>query len=290
MAAFLERGVVFDCRGNRLVGVVAVPDSPATVGVLILVGGPQYRVGSHRQFVNLARDLARAGIASLRFDYTGMGDSEGDRREFHDIEADIMEASRCLMREAPGVTRLVLWGLCDAASSALMYAADIESVVALVGLNPWVHSGDYSPEIKLSHYYGPLLRGTETWRRVFTGKIEVLPALRSFAGDSAMLAKKALGKSLGVTLIHPFVSAMLEGLERFRGECLFIISEQDLTAQEFLGLAEHDKHWRKQIARPEVSLHRIVGADHTFSRNEWAQQVSEVTVALVRRVEASLSA
>ncbi len=51
----------------------------ARLGVLIVVGGPQYRVGSHRQFVLLARALAARGFAAMRFDCTGMGDSDGAR-------------------------------------------------------------------------------------------------------------------------------------------------------------------------------------------------------------------
>lgn len=281
MAGYREQGEVFLCGDNRLVGISALPDNPAPTGVLILVGGPQYRVGSHRQFTQLARGLADSGIPSLRFDYSGMGDSEGERRDFHDVEEDIRAAIDCLLQAEPRIERVVLWGLCDAASAALMYAASIAPVCAVVALNPWVHAGDYSPEVKLSHYYAPLLRGRETWQRIFTGKIEVLPALREFAGDSAMLAKKAIGKSLGVPLMHPFVEAMLHGLERFDGRCLFLLSEQDLTAQEFLSLVEHDKRWTRQMDRDSVSRQQIDGADHTFSQPGWEREVLEATLGLV---------
>ena len=72
-----EMPVVFDCEGSRLVGIAALPARPAATGVLIIVGGPQYRAGSHRQFTLLARHLADAGYPTMRFDYRGMGDSAG---------------------------------------------------------------------------------------------------------------------------------------------------------------------------------------------------------------------
>jgi alpha-beta hydrolase superfamily lysophospholipase len=69
----------FDRAGVPLVGIVHPAGKPAgDIGVVVVVGGPQYRVGSHRQFVLLARDLAAAGIPTLRFDTRGMGDSGGD--------------------------------------------------------------------------------------------------------------------------------------------------------------------------------------------------------------------
>ncbi len=78
-----ERFISFDCDGESCVGGVGEPTagSNATdVGVAIIVGGPQYRAGSHRQFILLARRLAHAGIPALRFDYRGMGDSPGAMR------------------------------------------------------------------------------------------------------------------------------------------------------------------------------------------------------------------
>ena len=61
-----ESAIAFACAGERLLGIVTRPQQAATTGVVIVVGGPQYRVGSHRQFVLLARDLAEAGYAVLR--------------------------------------------------------------------------------------------------------------------------------------------------------------------------------------------------------------------------------
>ena len=63
-----------------------MPAVPDDTGVLVIVGGPQYRVGSHRQYVQLSRHLAEQGIASMRFDVRGMGDSPGVQRSFEEID------------------------------------------------------------------------------------------------------------------------------------------------------------------------------------------------------------
>ena len=52
-----EIPVVFNCQDSRLLGILHKPEKPGRQGVLIVVGGPQTRVGSHRQFVLLARYL-----------------------------------------------------------------------------------------------------------------------------------------------------------------------------------------------------------------------------------------
>src|SRR5688500_5345431 len=83
-----ERVLAFECDGERLLGILSASQQPAKRGVLIVVGGPQYRAGSHRQFTLLARHLAEHGVPTLRFDYRGMGDSGGDVRGFEHVGAD----------------------------------------------------------------------------------------------------------------------------------------------------------------------------------------------------------
>ena len=76
----------------RMVGILSLPAAPGPRGVLIVTGGPQYRVGSHRQFVLLARALAARGVPVLRFDLRGMGDSEGSARDYRAAAPDIAGA------------------------------------------------------------------------------------------------------------------------------------------------------------------------------------------------------
>ncbi|MFB1029241.1 MAG: hydrolase 1, exosortase A system-associated, partial [Thauera sp.] len=77
-----EIAQIFPCEGEELIGILALPETAVTrLGVLVVVGGPQYRVGSHRQFVLLARALAKSGVPCMRFDYRGMGDATGEMRD-----------------------------------------------------------------------------------------------------------------------------------------------------------------------------------------------------------------
>ena len=110
-----EQALVFRCGADELVGVLASPERAAARGVLIVVGGPQYRAGSHRQFTLLARELAAGQIASFRFDYRGMGDSSGAARSFERAGEDIACAIDRFLERAPQVKEVVIWGLCDAA-------------------------------------------------------------------------------------------------------------------------------------------------------------------------------
>ena len=77
------------CGDDWLLAMLSRPAEPRDTAVVVIVGGPQYRAGSHRQFVLLARGLAAAGCPVLRFDARGMGDSDGDARTFESIDDDI---------------------------------------------------------------------------------------------------------------------------------------------------------------------------------------------------------
>ena len=141
MSAVREDAVVFQCEGASLVGILHVPErEPARIGVLVIVGGPQYRVGSHRQFVLMARSLAQSGYAVLRFDYRGMGDSDGEMRTFESVASDVRAAIDELLRRVPSLTGVALWGLCDAASVSLMYCTQDARVKGVAIANPWVRS------------------------------------------------------------------------------------------------------------------------------------------------------
>ena len=277
-----EQALRFDCEGDSLVGVLSAPPSAGSRGVLIVVGGPQYRAGSHRQFTLLARQLAQARIASLRFDYRGMGDSSGTHRTFEHIDADIRCALDQLFAAVPGLTDAVIWGLCDAASAALLYAHRDARVSGLALVNPWVRTEQGMARTQLRHYYAGRLFQANLWRKMVSGELHLGRALaglwQSFSA-AARRERPALGREASLP------QRMEDGLRRFRGRILLILSGNDLTAQEFRDLVAASAGWKSLLADRRVSRHAIAEATHTFSRREWRDEVARWTVAWIKETD-----
>lgn len=275
-----ERALTFACDGARMVGILSLPaQATATRGVLVVVGGPQYRAGSHRQFTLLARDLAREGVPVLRFDYRGMGDSEGAARPFDAVEDDLRAAIDAFMAAAPGLREVVLWGLCDAASAIGMYAARDARVAGLVLLNPWVRTENGLARATLRHYYSARLRDPAFWRQLLGGGLN----WRKSLGSMLALVRKARRSSRpAASAAKSLPERMRSGLAGFQGRVLLVIAGADLTAREFCDLADTDAAWRGVLAPPRVTRFQIEDADHTFSRRAWRDQVARWTAEWLR--------
>jgi exosortase A-associated hydrolase 1 len=283
---FSEEVLVFQLSGERLIGLVARPDVPADCGVLIVVGGPQYRVGSHRQFLLLSRRLAAEGYPALRFDYRGMGDSEGAMRSFEGVSGDIEAAIDALLLDCPTVKRVVLWGLCDAASAALLYVQATKDlrVAGLILLNPWVRSEASLAQTHIKHYYGQRLMQREFWVKLAGGKMQLLKSIRGLL-SSAMLAR---GKGVEREDAPPsFQDRMAEGLKQFPGVVLLILSGQDYTAKEFLEFVGSSALWSGLLDAGKITRIDVPDADHTFSSNALRSTVENGTLQWLRSMQMS---
>ncbi len=275
-----EDAFCFDAGPERLVGIVTKPGAQEAgearalrPGVLVVVGGPQYRVGSHRQFVLLARALAARGYVVMRFDCTGMGDSTGAERPFTDRASDIAAAIDAFVARVPSLRSVAIWGLCDAASAALMYAADDPRVTQLVLLNPWVRSDAGLARTHLKHYYTSRLTDRVFWGNLLRGRVGVLRAIRDFA--ATLVA--ARGRVAAPDAPADFQTRMARGWKRFSGDILLVCSGDDLTAREFLDHAAGDAAWTGLFAEARVARCELPDADHTFSRAEWRDRVARMT-------------
>lgn len=284
----VEEALTIPCDADGMIAVLHRPERPGSDGLLIAVGGPQYRVGSHRQFVLLARHLAAQGIPVLRFDYRGVGDSSGTFKGFETVETDIRCAIDEFFRLCPETERLRLWGLCDAASAALLYVKTDPRVSGIVLLNPWVRTEAGLAKAVLSTWYRRRLSGLDLWKDLVTGRLNILESAASLAMNLKLALRRQPQernhRSPAVTADPPaasFVESMLSGLHEFHGQVLIIIAGNDITGGEFRALVEGDRRWKRAVNRPNVAWMDVPDANHTFSTREWRNKVEDATTAWI---------
>lgn len=270
-----ERVLAFGVGEDRLIGVLTSHAAPADTGVVVVVGGPQYRAGSHRQFVHLARRVGAAGYPCLRFDYRGMGDATGYLRNFEQVAADIGVAIDALMQAEPGVRQVALWGLCDGASAALLYLHERRDprVRGLALLNPWVRTEAGEARTRVKHYYVERLMAPEFWRKLATGGVR----LDAVTGLIANLRRsRKIGRDTASQRAYP--ERMAAAWNAFDGSILLLLSEQDYTAREFEEYTSASGPWQQTLAAREPRLARLAGADHTCSTPQARMAAEDATL------------
>ena len=149
-------------------------DRPA---VVILNSGIIHRVGANRMHVLLARTLAEKWHTVLRFDLSGIGDSEPRRDALapHDAAMADIEEVLDYLEEAKGIRRVVLVGLCSGATQALFYAVNDPRA--------WLDScclTSYIPRTfgYVARHYGRRFLRLTSWRRILLGTHPMWRALR----------------------------------------------------------------------------------------------------------------
>ncbi|WP_064736050.1 hydrolase 1, exosortase A system-associated [Azohydromonas australica] len=273
-----EHVLAFECQGVQLVGVLAEPAQVplSDTGVVIVTGGPQYRAGAHRLFVRLARALAGAGHPALRFDLRGMGDSEGESPGFEHTAPDIGAAIAALLARCANLRHIMLWGLCDGASAALLYlhATHDARVRGLCLANPWVRSARGLARTRVKHYYTRRLLQREFWLKLLRGGVGLgaVRGLLTNLGTVLCRRRAQAGSPLG------FEQRMAQAWQIFDGELLLLLSGNDLAAKEFLDRCADDAAWHAALQHPQLRQAGFAQADHTFSGHAASAWVLAQTV------------
>mgnify|MGYP003384458221 CR=1 FL=1 len=276
--AFDEVGICFTCERDKLFGIIHAALSVKEHAVVFVVGGPQYRAGSHQQFTLLARQFAENDIPSLRFDYRGMGDSEGESRDFLSIQDDIRAAIDAFFYHIPSLKKVSLWGLCDGASAAILYAPSDARVNGVIAVNPWVHTDVGQAKAILKYYYWKRITSSEFWRKIIRFEFSFALAWNSFTHQirTALSQGATQTKADGQSAINSneLPAYVFDALTRFAGEVMFITCTEDLTAQEFLQLTQSSIAWKKLLSAKRFTSKTLQGANHTFSRKAWRDQLA----------------
>ena len=276
-----EHPVVISCEGASLIGIINSPEKAANVGVVIVVaGGPQYRVGAHRQFVTLARMLADNKVPSIRFDHRGTGDSGGKFRGFIDMNEDIRSAIDALCEHSPTINKVVLWGECESASASAFYAYKDPRVRGVFMVNPWIRTEEGEAKTFLKHYYRNRLFEKEFWLKLRSGNFSIMNAVKSFFQllRSTRVKSKAIeGARTDKYAELPLPERLEQCCNVYDGKIYTLTSGKDYIAQEFKDYMTASPIWRGMIERGEMTVRDIEDSDHTFSRKVWRDQLFDQT-------------
>ena len=209
-----RRLITFPCAGETLIG--SLDEASGDTGLLIVSGGNEVRAGAHRGMAQLAASVAVAGFPVLRFDRRGVGDSTGENRGFRASAPDLAAAAGTF-RAGAGVTRVIGFGNCDAASALALFgrAAGIDAVILA---NPWVvePADDLPPPAAIRARYAERLRDPAVWRRLARGRV----SLGKLARGLARLARTSA----------PAQSDILSAITHWGRAATVILANRDATA------------------------------------------------------------
>ncbi len=166
----MRRLITFPCAGETLAG--SLDEGSGSTGILMVTGGSQTRIGSHRMYERLAKALVERGFSCLRFDRRGVGDSGGEDPGYRDSAPDLAAAAATFMAERPTLRRLYGFGLCDGATALALFGA-ASGVNGLILANPWlVENGEeVPPPAAIKRHYRDRLLSLEGWKRLLTGGV-----------------------------------------------------------------------------------------------------------------------
>ncbi len=264
----MRRLIRFPCGDAMLSGTIDEGARP--IGLLCVTGGSQVCAGPHRMLHHLAVAVSATGYPVLRYERRGVGDSDGVDPGYRNSGPDLAAAAAALRMEAPHLSTIVGFGLCDGATTLALHGSKA-GVAALILANPWLvetAADDLAPAAARAHYRGRLL-SREAWRDVLTGKVDILGAAKSLFGAVAKPADRSLA------------SEVAQRLNAYAGKLTLILSRGDGTA-----IAARDC-W-SDAAFEGVRGEKIVTVEtdaHTFARPGDLEQVQDTILDFMHKLE-----
>jgi len=253
----IERFVEFpNAKGKTLRGMVHLPagaEKQPVPGVVMFHGFTGHRIESHWMFVKCSRTLARAGIASLRFDFYGTGESAGEFREMT-LAGEVADgrAAVSFLRAQAGIDP-ERWGLVGLSLGGLVAAT-------------------------LAHGLGP--RALVLWSAVaHTSRLAELvkKSARRIPGRPGALEFEA--HEISPRLVEDVLGHdPIRHLTRYKGPTLIVHPEND----EVIPISHaRDFYWASGAIAKELAI--VAGADHVYSSIAWEEEVIQRTVLWFRR-------
>jgi pimeloyl-ACP methyl ester carboxylesterase len=289
-------------RGLRLVGILETPANRPShdLAVVLLSPGVKMRLGPQGLYRRMSAEFLRLGVPVLRFDFHGLGDSEGVLTEdllrdfYNHIEVgryvdDTIDAMDW-MQAQHGSRRFVLSGLCGGAITGLLAGARDNRVAGLLalGITPtlasraadqarYMSSGQLD---RLQQSYVQKLLKPSAWLRLLTFKSDyrvlwrILKRLVSPGASTASPHVEAAAPDPQDNSNPLFPPAFFQMLATKR-PMLLVFGGSDRLAWEFE--EKFVSRYRDRLAQPAngYELHIVEHANHVFSFAEWQREMLE---------------
>lgn len=254
-----EQAFRFGLHGT-LVGVLTPAARRGDTAVILLNAGLVHHAGPHRLYVSIARALAEAGLTTLRFDFSGIGDSPA-RPDNLPIRAMVVAEPREAMDalERQGYRRFILMGICSGAYSAFKTACADPRVAGVVQINPQdaEGGGEANTAAWASRYWTRSLFSRRAWLNLLSGRIDygrLFGTLaRQFTGGTRQAADSTLSRS------QAEVQALLAA---GHARLLYVVSGDDLS-RDYVRLLLDVKGG---LPSAQVGVETLPDADHLFTR------------------------
>ncbi|HKC11776.1 MAG TPA: hypothetical protein VKI41_07060 [Vicinamibacteria bacterium] len=286
----IEKALLFG-EAKSLVGVITRPEnapSSARPGVIILNAGVIHRVGPNRMHVRLARELARHGFLSMRFDFSGLGDSAPRADSAAFAQATVKETRQAMevLASTADVYSFVLVGICSGADHALRAAGHDERVVGAVLIEPYSVP---APSF-LWYSYRHKVLSPRSWWRLLSGRSEVLGTIKERRTE--MRAQEAAPPTVETIVPEPEeLVRQVRGLLDRGTELCFVYSAESPAYFNYRSLLQ--RGLREHIAAGRVCLRVLKQTDHVFTPlaaqeslvtgiRDWAVGVAERRTSGVR--------
>lgn len=254
-----EHAVTF-APAHSLVGVLTkaeIDGIPLRPAVVFLNAGIVHRVGPNRLHVRIARELARRGFASLRFDLSGVGDSP-PRTDGLSLRAaalsDIREALDFVAAELE-VSSFILVGLCSGADLAFRAALADGRVVGAVLIDGLPY---HTLRSRFHHFVSRLARlwRSGIWRRLVARDGPVLRHLLAWRRS----ARPAAAPRMRDVPPRPQAESDLRQLTE-RGMRLLLL----YTSDRDYSYPRHFPETFPSVRSDRVDVAYFRDADHTFT-------------------------
>lgn len=309
--------ITFANKSNHtLFGILHKPEKVLRKEAIILLSpGIKNRVAPHRLYVKMANAFAEIGFTVFRFDYYGLGDSEGEIDE--ELTADLygsIEVGRYVddtisamnwLNSENGIKQFILAGLCGGAITGLLSSIKDTRVVGLLGLAlPIILSSSSvtydkfltATELsqKRSFYVNKLftVKAWRSWIRFLTFQSDYRLIFRSLflskftnKNDNSKVKQDVKNPKVPNIVNPHFIPTLKKAIELGQNYCL-IFAEADRHYWQFF---EHviDKGYIDFKKHSNIELTVIKNANHIFSFTDWQSKMLRTSVNWLNRKFAS---